>query len=675
MVLKRNLDDALSQLEQEKILAFDTETFGLFHWQTDNIPGYTPGVFALQFSGHEKDFYFDFLHNEGRLDAGYFKAIQDVLFSDKTRIWFAHNAKFDMHQLANYGVDIKGIVHCTQAIARVANNVEGPNLRLETLAQTYLGEGKIDLDEYFKAPGTTSEVVRPDGSVEKLKHFDKLPFDVLYKYGIRDTRLTYQLGILQCETIKKQTEELKRAGINSIFKKYPSDLLETERALTKTLFQMERRGVLLDIPYIKEALEFDKNEANKAKDALDKIAQKALAFDVCIDWNSPRQLKPLFDALGIAYTYTEKGQASFDKHVLEASDSELAALILKYRFHSKRASTYWENFLWLVDVNGILHTDFQQGGPETGRMSCRQPNLQNLPKRRDKDQTEYRVRRAFKPRPGKVFFDVDWDQMEYRMMLCYSGEKPLIEKIKIEGLDVHEAVNQEMQIGDREAAKTVNFQTLYGGGVPKLALALFPVRLSETNLKDIYNLLMWRGWTSDDIRKGIGEKFTIGKGRWQKDVNLNFSLEDFEHDLIYLRQAHQLREKYFSALPKTATWIENVKDVAKERGFLVNWAGRKMHYDRETHYKAPNGLIQGGCGDVSKESLVQISELLKGTGTHVLAQVHDEFLIEMDLVDFELAPKILNIMQTTFPSELLNLTAGASWSRISWGDLQDSLQD
>lgn len=680
LVTKVNFDKACAEIETHKVRSFDSETFSLFWWKSPwlKAAGITPGCFSFQISTPEKDYYFDFLHSADRLGDSHFRLFNDRLTQDPSVLWYIQNAKFDLHQSKNHGVTFEGMIHCTEAAARIMNNVE-PKCSLDELSNVYFKQGKVDIKPLFKEPGMTIMVPKPGrkGDTYAQLCFDKLPLATSYEYGCKDTRLCFNLGELQVKTITKITLDLRQKGIQSMAGYDLVDLMLEERKLTKALFHMEQRGVQLDLDYVRQGLEFDYKKSDEQRAQLDEIARKALSPDVTIDWDSPKQLKPLFDALGEPYSYTDKGNASFDKQALEGSDSELAKLIMSYRFHSKRASTYWENFLWLADEDGVLHANFQQGGPETGRMSCREPNLQNLPKRRDKDQAEFKVRRAFKPRPGFVFFDADWDQMEYRMMLCYSAEMSLIKRIIDEGLDVHDAVDQEMQIGDREAAKTVNFQTLYGGGVPKLALALYGPKLPEQTLKDVYHLMTWKKFSAQDIRDNIGQTFVLDKGKWRKTYVLNFKLEDFEHDLPLLAKAEALRDRYFEKLPLTSDWIERVKEVAKTRGFILNWAGRFMNYDRDTYYKAPNGLIQGGCGDVSKKALVKIDEMLSPTTSGLCAQVHDEFLIE--LADFDngfkemASEKIVKTMESIFPSDLLKLTAGGAWSRKSWGDLQDTL--
>jgi DNA polymerase-1 len=294
---------------------------------------------------------------------------------------------------------------------------------------------------------------------------------------------------------------------------------------------------------------------------------------------SPKQLKELFDALGETYSYTEKGNACFDADALERSQSPIAKLILKYRYHYKRAHTYFENFIWLADINGAIHCDLQQPGTETGRLSCWAPNLQNVSKTADKEEKDFPVRRCFIPRPGFFFADLDYQAAEYRMMLDYAGETTLIEKIKA-GVDVHTATQEEMGIDSRHEAKTFNFALLYGAGLQRIA----------------------------DMLK------------------------------ITPEEAKERKARYFSKLGGVKRFIFNVRDAANARGFVINWAGRMLKYTRDTSFKAPNGLIQGGVGDLGKGAIIAADKMLSSHETmrspshyksKLLLQVHDSLLFEI----------------------------------------------
>lgn len=691
LVNKSNFDDCFRQLctesFTEKVISFDTETTALFWWQSPHY-AIKPRVFSQQFSTAKSDYYFDFgctesLEKTPQLILGdeHFRRMKLLFESDKLT-WFIHNAKFDMHHMANHGIEFAGKMHCTQAIQRIVNNLEDEKkVSLDALSEKYFGANKVDLSEYWKPEdGRATQVKRPgeNGNYYTFLHFDKLPLDKLVEYGERDTRLCYKLGLWQQEQIRQQNE--------TYFKTVPSNfggslqrLYENECELTKTLWRVERRGVKLDLPFIKEAHQHGCEAIKKALGELDEIAApylekynasqtKEADRQARMNWNSGPMLKGLFDSLGLVYSYTEKGTASFDKDALEECKDPVAKKILEYRRHSKRVHTYLENYLWLTDTDGVIHCSFAQGGPQTGRMSCREPNMQNVPKRADKKEADFVLRKCFIPREGYILVSNDYDQGEYRLMLDYAREHALIKRIIDEGLDIHEATSLELAMNDREAAKTMNFQILYGGGVPKLAYALLPVTLTLEQLKAIWFLQKWPRWTNRD--------------GYERDRSIVLNLPPGEHvrNLELLKEAEAKLDKYFTKLPNVEKFVKDVKKKAKEQGVIFTWLGRILRYGKDstgnsTDYKAPNGLIQGGLGDVSKVAMVQVDSYLRtdGKDSHLLLQVHDELLSEVHKTEVHLVPRIGTIMETVYPHRLIPLTAGVAWSEKSWGDLKDGL--
>lgn len=665
----------------EKFVALDTETTALFWW---NSPHYAirPRVFSIQFSTADCDWYFDFGCEESAnpLGEGHFHEIQRELFSDADITWFVHNFKFDAHHLWNHKLMIFGTWHCTQSIQRVVNNLEGDDygkgLNLDALAEKYLGANKIDLSEYWKDARRVTKVKRPgeNGKFYDFLHFDRLPLAILVEYGCRDTRLCYRLGRYQLAEIEKQNQRYF-AAVPSNFGGSLYRVLENERQLTKTLFHMERQGVKLDMDYVRAAQAHAIDGIKSALSFLDPIAQPFLDSlpdgedkPVKMDWESGVMLQGLFTHLGLPYSYTQKGNASFDKDALEKLDHEVAKKILEYRRHSKRAHTYLENYLWLADEDGVLHCNFAQGGPRTGRMSSREPNLQNVPKRSDKQEKDFPLRRCFIPRPGKILVSKDWDQVEYRMMLDYAREMALIDRILKDGLDVHDATDKELELGDRDDAKTMNFMLLYGGGVPKLAAALYDTSVPMEALKAIWMLYKWPNWK--------------GRDGYMRDKELIAALPAGEHlkNLALIKKAEAKMNLYFEKLPKVKEFVTNVKDKAKKQKVIFTWLGRVGQFGRDadgnsTDYKAPNWLIQGGAGDASKVGMNRVHAFLteRSTTSCLILQVHDEFVSEIDANETHLIPELLKIMESCYPHRLIPLTAGCAWSEKSWGDLKDGL--
>lgn len=594
LVTATNFDDALKILSKEKVLSFDTETTTLHWWDSipHNTAGFQPRIFAMQFATRTQEFYFDFNELRGLLGGLLFSTLEKELFSDPDRYWFIANAKFDLHQCSNYGISFKGTVHCTKAIARLCNNLE-PSLSLDALSEKYLGAKKIPLEDI---PKSRIKKFGFNDKYEDVLHFDRLPLSTLVEYGKRDVRLCYDLGMWQLAKIK-QIDDL-------IAPKKLSTVLENENKLTKILFEMENRGVKIDQAYTEKAYENEVEEYSKVGRDLDQFAGHR------VDWLSPKQLKLIFDKAGEPYSFTEKGNASFDREALEASESHLAKSILKYRYHYKRAHSYFENFLWMSDSQGILHCDNQPAGTQTGRMSVWNPALQTVPKRRDKEEANFKVRKCFVPRPGFFFADIDYTAAEYYLMLDYAKEMTLIEKVK-QGEDIHEATKKELGLRTRDEAKTMNFGLIYGMGYEKFAKALH----------------------------------------------------------CTVQEAKLRKQDYFRKLPEITTFINNVKSVARTRGYVTNWLGRVLQFDTGTDYKAPNALIQGGVGDMCKVAMTEPHP----AESHMLLQVHDSLLFEVENGAQSKVLELQSIMERAYPAKLLPMKTEAQVSKTSWAELDDVL--
>ncbi len=686
LVNRQNFEDMAAQLfeecRNEKFVATDTETTALFWWASPWYP-IKPRVFSVQFSTAKTNYYFDFGCEESLRDAPetvlnqqHFEALRH-LFRMPDLTWFIHNAKFDMHHLANHQIFFWGTVHCTQSVARLVNNLETA-FSLDDLSEKYLGAKKVNLDEYFtEESGRVTKIKRPgdNGKYYDFYHFDKLPLDKLVEYGEKDTRLCYDLGKWQLAQLEKQNLKY--------FLNTPSNfggnlmrVLANEYQLTKSLFKIERHGVKLDLPFVNEALMHAYKGIRETLAEIDPVAASFVSeFNAkqtkdkdrleTMDWNSAPMLKGLFDNLGLPYAYTEKGNATFDKDALEKSTHPIAAKILEYRRHSKRAHTYLENYIWLADTDGVLHCNFSQGGTQTGRLSCREPNMQNVPKRADKKEADFVLRRCFIPRPGKVLVSLDLDQAEYRMMLDYAREEALINRVLAEGLNVHEATNQELELNDYDEAKTMNFMLLYGGGVPKLAEALYDTTYSLDTLKAIWFLHKWPRWFS---RSG-----------YEKDAALVKTLDNDKmlYNLDLMEKAEAKLNTYFEKLPAVQKFVKGVKAKAKDSGIIFTWLGRILRFTNadgeDSSFKAPNALCQGGVGDLGKVSLNAAVDLLdrETPGSYAVLHVHDELLAEVDEAELHIIPALVELLGKCYPHRLVPITAGAAYSRKSWGDLED----
>jgi len=584
LVTNNNIGEAYDILKAEKYIGLDTETYGVDIYDD---------MFSLQLSTQDYEFYFNFQEypsNPHVWDKEELLSALTGLWHDKDKTWFVHNAKFDLHRLANNNTFISGRVHCTQAVARIIYN---QHVQYSLDACIRRMDKRLSKDDevknYIKQHKLyTNTKIEGKKKSSKQLHFDQVPFDLIYPYGCSDVELVRKLGIYQLDKLPKGDEEM----------------YERECKLVKTCLVMERRGILIDKDYVNHA-------KNKEIDLLEKATCSATKQAGETYKNGPKWLRSAFDRVGQEYRINPKtNNPKFDKHELARMESPLAETIREIRTREKYIGTYYSSFKHYADTEGVVHANIRQAGTDTGRFSYSDPNLQNVPKEEDFNKGEVQVRKCFIPRDDYCFTMIDFDQQEFRLMLDYAGELGLINKIMEHGLCVHQATADMCGI-DRNPAKTLNFGLLYGMGVETLAKSL----------------------------------------------------------KIPVPDARDLRKLYFSRLPKVRRFLNNVIDTASARGYVKTWAGRKLYFpDSEFAYKAPNHLIQGGCGDIAKEAMNQLSDVLRGHDSNMLVQVHDEIVFEIHKTELEIIHELKTTMEDVYtPFNKMKLTCGVEHSWVSWG--------
>jgi len=608
LVSHENFDEVLLCISKAGSYAVDTETTGLTPYQGSRL-------FSIIISSEVSDYYFNFnqypdLPSSQFLNAGHLKALQERFFSNKHNRIYMHNAKFDMGILAQSGIEVSGQVFCTYAMGRILRG-DLFNYSLDALCKRWLKEDKDDaVADYIDKNKlyTVVETLDKNGKKKKKKNgwYHKVPLSVMQPYGEKDTRLCYKLGKYM-EAGFKLYDEKRLPNCPEI-----APLITTEIQLTKTLFNMERKGIKLDIEFCKKALAHEKQVREKAASRYEEIAKRKFS-DSYIDFQE------VFKLLGLSGPKSVRG--GFDKEFLAGIKHEIAEHILTIRAADKKISTYYQNFLDFADHNGVIHPNFRQAGTKTGRLSCSDPNLQNL-KKNDEDDgdnaelDDFSVRKAFIPvSPDYCFFLPDFKQMEYFLMLNYAQEKGVIDLVK-QGMDVHTATAETMGT-TRTNAKTINFLLIYGGG---------------------YELMARR---------------------------LNVSV----------KEAKELKAQYFGKLPKIAQFIKQVPAIAEKRGYSWGWTGRRYVCPEEHSYVMPNHIIQGGCADIVRLAMVKCDEYFEHSCINpALAwqflQVHDELGFSLHKSVLDIAPSLQKIMETVYPAPFLPMACDPSYSWTSLADKQ-----
>jgi len=381
--------------------------------------------------------------------------------------------------------------------------------------------------------------------------------------------------------------------------------------LAPVLRQLETRGVLIDCEYLSN---LDKNWRTEMASLTQKIWATA-GREVNVD--SPKQLSTLlFDELKLPTAGVKKGLTGLSTGARElkrlADKHPIIPLIVEYREISKLATTYTTPLPNLVGPDGRLHTTFATD-TSTGRISSKNPNLQNIPIRSERGQ---KIRRAFIARPNHTLVRADYSQIELRVVAHLAREPHLIAAFRA-GKDIHDTTAKAMNV-DRRVAKVINFSLLYGKGA-------------------------------------FGLSEDIGCSR---------------------EEAASFITKYFAAYPGIEKWIAETLRFLGTHGYVETLFGWRRHFSGTKGTKphrysrfgreAINLPVQGTAAEILKRAMIKIEadELLAGK---MILTVHDEIVVEVPSGQAEMAGRQLKkiMEQTTTLDVPLIAEVG---SGTNWGD-------
>ena len=372
------------------------------------------------------------------------------------------------------------------------------------------------------------------------------------------------------------TQQMERANASRLH-----DVMELP--LVPILAAMEVEGVAVDC----DLLGSISAEMHTRITEIEQEIQEAAGYT--FNPGSTQQLgRFLYDDLGLASGRKTKTGRSTDADTLESLRGEhpVVDLILEWRQLTKLKSTYVDALPLLCTADSRVHTSFNQAVATTGRLSSSDPNLQNIPVR---TQWGQRIRRAFHADTGQQLVSADYSQVELRVLAHVTGEAELIAAFQ-RGEDIHRrtaaevysVAPEEVTPDMRRIAKVVNFGVVYG--------------LSDFGLA--------------------------------RDTGM--SRED----------AHTFIDKYFTNFPAVTTYLEQVRNHAREYGWVETFIGRRRYIadiraaNRQIRFAAErmavNMPIQGGAADIMKQAMILVDAALRESGlrSRMLLQVHDELLLE-----------------------------------------------
>lgn len=439
-----DLADFLDILDDEDEIVFDVETTGVDIW-SDYIVGHV--ISAVKADIHA---YIPTKHDEGdQINNEIVLRHLRPIYEDEALGKIAHNAKFDIHMLANEGIELRGLTWDTQVAMHVLNENErfqGRSYQLKPLVTHYLRDDSATYGELFGKRG-----------------FNEIELDVALAYAAKDGDVTLRLRNFQ-------RHHLKRVGLLEYYE-------QVENPVIYASIEMERAGFVIDTERADKL-------ATEMREELDVIERGLIEHFGDINFNSPAQLSAKFyDELKLDRHLPTGYKLSTNVDTLNilAEHHEGAKLLLDYREKTKLLGTYLEALPKQIQADGRVHGTFNQMGTVTGRFSANSPNLQNQP---------YFARQLFVAPKGHVILSADFSQQEPRWLAHYSDEKFLIDTYRNDkdlyteaAAELFDKTIEECGRGTiyREMMKTGILATMYGTGHRTLANQL---DISEKEAKD-----------------------------------------------------------------------------------------------------------------------------------------------------------------------------------------------
>jgi len=480
---KEKLEEITQKIMPNMVVAFDIETTGL-DIKRDKIVG-----FSFAFNTYEA-FYVPIAHNYlgvgEQIDLNLaLEAIKKIL-SAKV---IGHNLKFDL-----------GLLYYQFGFKKIT-----PFADTMILAWLINSSGKFGLD--YLSEKYLNYTMKPfKDVVKKGDDFSSTDINIASFYACEDALITYKLYFKLNSML---IDELKR------------EAKEVEFPFINVLITMESLGIKVDIKKL-EALEVE------FKEILERLTNSIYTLtDSKFNINSPKQLgEVLFEKLKLKGAKKTKSGYSTNEKVLSnlVDEHEVIGEILEYRKVQKLLSGYINPLLKLAkeDKSSRIYTSFLQTGTTTGRLSSKNPNLQNIPTR---SKLGKKIRKAFIAKEGYKLLSIDYSQIELRLLAHYSKDPILLESFQ-KDIDIHtltaiKLFGEELAKEKRDFAKSINFGILYGMGANKL---------------------------SNELK-------------------------------IPKKEAKEIIENYFNSFPTVKNFLSKVREEIETRGFVETILKRKRYFD------------------------------------------------------------------------------------------------
>lgn len=540
--------------EPRAVIALDTETTSLRVGGDAQLVGIS---YASVAGGRVVSGYIPVGHQRGQNVGPDVLEQLHYVISVQPRTLVYCNAQFDILALESVGIptehqDILDV----SAIAHLLNENEPRSKSLDSLAEFYLGEGVSKIDDPFI------------NKQKKVGWVDTTP-EQIAPYATTDAELTYAVWL----ELTKQVE----------YDEVLSAHWPHKQELIRVLLAMRRAGVRVDTDLARHSVEVAEQEMARVRGQLG------------INPASPKDLEgTLHGFLKIPVLHrTPGGKPRFDKaamadydELLERLDSPVGTLLKEYRGWQKASSAAYKPYLTLLDSDGRLRCSYKMHGTVTGRLSCSEPNLQQIPKSSDKPWNG-RVKECFIADDGYTLVNADFSQLELRLATAYAPDTKLVEVFN-EGRDIFTEMSQQLGMS-RQDTKTLVYSMQYGAGVNRVKTAFH----------------------------------------------------------ITAAEARERIETYRRTYPLFQELSARTSRQAEREGFVRTWTGRKRRFQYPSDsFKAMNAMIQGGAADIVERIMVRMYGEVASEDCRMLLQVHDSitFEIRTELVG-QYVPEIRRVME------------------------------
>ena len=500
------------------------------------------------------------------------KVIADLkpVFEDAGIEKVNQNIKYEYLVLAAHGIHLRGLAGDPMVADYLLHAGERSH-GLDELSWRYLAHRMIPI----------TELIGKAGRKQPQKRMDEVDVGQVARYACEDADAAWRLT--------GKLEALLGAGDESTAA-LPAVYRELEVPLIGVLARMEAEGVKIDTPRLEQLGREMGAELQEIEAKIHGIVGRSFNIQ-----SLPQLRQVLFDELKLpAQKRTGvTGEASTDQETLERLATldlpgcDVPRLLLRHRQVSKLKGTYVDALPALADAQGRIHASFNQTVAATGRLSSSDPNLQNIPVRREMGQ---QIRQAFIARPGWRLIAADYSQIELRLLAHLSGDEALLQAFA-DKVDVHAAVAAELygvplaQVDDgmRRTAKMVNFGVIYG-------ISAF----------------------------GLAARLGIGRA-----------------------EAGAFIDAYFAKYPAVLEWQEKLLRQAHSTGTVHTLLGRMRRIEgvradssyrqrNQPEREAINMEVQGSAADLIKLAMLEVDRMLPAEGFvgRMVLQIHDELVVE-----------------------------------------------